>query len=83
MVDQIVKIDMVVKLDILKSHEFLYWIYVRLLHEMKIRRLKSPQSKKSFEHSIVQMDIHGAKTMVYSWLKYAKKIFTKKMIVKD
>jgi hypothetical protein len=50
---------------------------------MKIRRLKSPQSKKSFEHSIVQMDIHGAKTMVYSWLKYAKKIFTKKMIVKD
>jgi hypothetical protein len=40
-------------------------------------------SKKSFEHPIVQMDIHGVKTMVYSWLKYAKKLFTKNKIAKD
>lgn len=57
-------------------------MYVRLLHEMKIRRPKSLKSKKNFEHPIVQMDIHGVKTMVCSWLKYAKKLFTKKLLQK-
>jgi hypothetical protein len=57
-------------------------MYVKLLHEMKIRRFKFLKSKKSFEHPIVQMDIH-IKTMVYSWLEYAKKLFTKKKISKD
>jgi hypothetical protein len=57
-------------------------MYVRLLNEMKIRRPKSHRSKKSFEHPIVQMDIHGVKTMVYSWLKYAKTLFTKNKLQK-
>jgi hypothetical protein len=57
-------------------------MYVRLLHEMKIRKPKSLKSKKNFEHPIVQMDIHGVKTIVYSWLEYAKNYLPKK-IAKD
>jgi len=53
-------------------------MYVRLLHEMKIRKPKSLKSKKNFEHPIVQMDIHGVKTIVYSWLEYAKNYLPKK-----
>jgi hypothetical protein len=51
---------------------------------MKIRGPKFPRSKTNFEHPIMQMDIHGIKTMVYSCLGYAKKNYLpKKRNAKD